>query len=263
MIRTFKFYVGNSYKWYAWDPVIYIHALHEKDICVLVTLLAFAFGEFWRVCVCMVCLQIRCLKGQRSLPNRTSFDRIHFVNHYGGDNESYQSSDEDGVKLPLNVPPRPGGGRITLHPQLGDTDSDADEDGESLRLTVPSSNSHKSTTVWPPSDTNAPDRNLQGSCTWEFIVASRSRTAICFCTARGSEIFFTNQESGFGSTSALCILFLPKWARCLNRKLPLHFGKKFRGLLCFLKPQYWKSLSLRGLFYAAHRSPREEPTCVV
>lgn len=97
--------------------------------------------------MCTVCLQVRCLKGQRGLPDRTNFDRIHIVNHYGGDDELYQSSDEDGVKLPLNVPSLQGGGRITLHPQLGDTDSEADEDGESLRLTVPSTSSHKSTTV--------------------------------------------------------------------------------------------------------------------
>ncbi|XP_053491782.1 ecotropic viral integration site 5 protein homolog isoform X4 [Ictalurus furcatus] len=89
--------------------------------------------------------EVRCLKGQRGLLDRTNFDRIHLVNHYRGDNESYQSSDEDGVKLPLNVTPCQGGGRIKLHPQLGDTDSD--EDGESLRLMVPSSSSHKSTTV--------------------------------------------------------------------------------------------------------------------
>ncbi|XP_046711313.1 ecotropic viral integration site 5 protein homolog isoform X5 [Silurus meridionalis] len=91
--------------------------------------------------------EIRCLKGQRGLPGRTNFDRIHIVNHYGGDNESYQSSDEDAVKLPLCVTPRQGDGRITLHPQLEDTDSEPDEDGESLRLTVPSNSSHKSTTV--------------------------------------------------------------------------------------------------------------------
>ncbi|XP_060775810.1 EVI5-like protein isoform X2 [Neoarius graeffei] len=89
--------------------------------------------------------EVRCLKGQRGLPDRTNFDRIHIVNHYGGDDESYQSSDEDGVKPPLNVTPLQGGGRIKLHPQLGDTDSEADEDGESLRLMVPSTS--KSTTV--------------------------------------------------------------------------------------------------------------------
>ncbi|XP_058258403.1 ecotropic viral integration site 5 protein homolog isoform X6 [Hemibagrus wyckioides] len=91
--------------------------------------------------------EIRCLKGQRGIPNRTNFDRIHIVNHYGGDDESNQSSDDDGVKLPLSVNPCRGGGRITLHPQLGDTDSEGDEDGESLRLEVPSNSSHKSTTV--------------------------------------------------------------------------------------------------------------------
>ncbi|KAL0191075.1 hypothetical protein M9458_013773, partial [Cirrhinus mrigala] len=42
---------------------------------------------------------IRCLRGQQGLRGQPSFDGIHIVNHYGGDNESYQSSDEDGVKL--------------------------------------------------------------------------------------------------------------------------------------------------------------------
>ncbi|XP_047670104.1 ecotropic viral integration site 5 protein homolog isoform X4 [Tachysurus fulvidraco] len=88
--------------------------------------------------------EIRCLKGQRGLPDCTNFDRIHIVNHYRRDDES---SDEDGVKLPLSMNPCRGGSRITLRPQLGDTDSEADEDGESLRLTVPSNSSHKSTTV--------------------------------------------------------------------------------------------------------------------
>ncbi|KAK3574406.1 hypothetical protein QTP86_006632 [Hemibagrus guttatus] len=91
--------------------------------------------------------EICCLKGQRGLPSRTNFDRIHIVNHYGGDDESNQSSDDDCVKLPLSVNPCRDGGRITLHPQLEDTDSEADEDGESLRLKVPSNSSHKSTTV--------------------------------------------------------------------------------------------------------------------
>ncbi|XP_031431289.1 EVI5-like protein isoform X2 [Clupea harengus] len=97
--------------------------------------------------------EVRCLKGQRGLSNPPSFDGIHIVNHYG-DTESYHSSDDDALaKLPN---PQGGGGgggsdagsvggRITLHADLEDTDSD--EDNESLRLTVPTNGSHKTTTV--------------------------------------------------------------------------------------------------------------------
>ncbi|XP_035380103.1 EVI5-like protein isoform X2 [Electrophorus electricus] len=91
--------------------------------------------------------EIRCLKGQRGLASHTGFDGIHIVNHYGGDDELYQSSDEDCMKLPSHVTARQGGGRITLHPQLVDSDSEEDEDGEELRLTVPPNSSHKTTTV--------------------------------------------------------------------------------------------------------------------
>ena len=69
-----------------------------------------------------------------------------------GANESYQSSDDDGVKDPnLQDPQQRSGRRIKLHPKLGDTDSEEeeeeDDDGEALRLSVPQSSSHKSTTV--------------------------------------------------------------------------------------------------------------------
>lgn len=78
--------------------------------------------------------------------NHSTFDGIHIVNHYVGDDGSYQSSDEDGVK---DTQQR-SGGRITLHPDLGDTESEEEvEDDEALRLSVPQSGSHKSTTVWP------------------------------------------------------------------------------------------------------------------
>uniref|UniRef100_A0A3Q1ATJ7 Rab-GAP TBC domain-containing protein n=1 Tax=Amphiprion ocellaris TaxID=80972 RepID=A0A3Q1ATJ7_AMPOC len=95
--------------------------------------------------------EIRCLKGQRGLASQPTFDGIHIVNHYVGDNESYQSSDEDGVKdSTLQNPQQRSGGRIRLRPNLVDTDSDEEEeeeDGEALRLSVPQSSSHKSTTV--------------------------------------------------------------------------------------------------------------------
>ncbi|XP_053177673.1 ecotropic viral integration site 5 protein homolog isoform X5 [Scomber japonicus] len=94
--------------------------------------------------------EICCLKGQRGMAKQAAFDGIHIVNHYVGDYESYHSSDEDGVKDPTlqDTQQRSGsGGRIRLRPNLGDTDSEDEEDGEALRLTVPSSGSHKSTTV--------------------------------------------------------------------------------------------------------------------
>ncbi|XP_053285766.1 ecotropic viral integration site 5 protein homolog isoform X4 [Pleuronectes platessa] len=98
--------------------------------------------------------EIFSLKGKRSLANQPSFDGIHIVNHYVGD-ESYQSSDEDGVKAPTLQDTQPrSSSRVRLRPNLGDTDSeeeeeeeeDDDDDGEALRLSVPPS-SHKSTTV--------------------------------------------------------------------------------------------------------------------
>ncbi|XP_073707273.1 ecotropic viral integration site 5 protein homolog isoform X3 [Garra rufa] len=90
--------------------------------------------------------EIRCLRGQR-LPGQPSFDGIHIVNHYGGDNESYQSSDEDGVKLSPQLTGHQVRGRITLHPNLEDSESEGDEEGDALRLSVPSNGSHKTTTV--------------------------------------------------------------------------------------------------------------------
>ncbi|XP_013764771.1 ecotropic viral integration site 5 protein homolog isoform X2 [Pundamilia nyererei] len=92
--------------------------------------------------------EIRCLKGQRGrLANQPTFDGIHIVNHYRAADESYQSSDDDGVKVsPLQVPQQRS--RIKLHPKLEDTDSDEEEeDGEALRISVPQSSSHKTTSV--------------------------------------------------------------------------------------------------------------------
>lgn len=91
--------------------------------------------------------EIRCLRRHQGLPNQHSFDGIHIVNHYGGDNESYQSSDEDGVKLSPHLTAHQIRGRITLHPNLEDSESEGDEEGDALRLTVPSNVSHKTTTV--------------------------------------------------------------------------------------------------------------------
>ncbi|KAM3619639.1 uncharacterized protein V6R79_011153 [Siganus canaliculatus] len=97
--------------------------------------------------------EVRCLKGQRALTNQPTFDGIHIVNHYVGDDASYQSSDEDIVKDPsLQDTQPPSGGRIRLRPNIRDTDSEEEEeeeeeDNEALRLSVPPSSGHKSTTV--------------------------------------------------------------------------------------------------------------------
>ncbi|XP_016346807.1 EVI5-like protein isoform X2 [Sinocyclocheilus anshuiensis] len=87
--------------------------------------------------------EIRCLRGQQGLPDQPSFDGIHIVNHYGGDNESYQSSDDDGVKLSPQLTRHQVRGRITLHANLEDSESEGDEEEDALRL----SGSHKTTTV--------------------------------------------------------------------------------------------------------------------
>ncbi|XP_058493994.1 EVI5-like protein isoform X1 [Solea solea] len=95
--------------------------------------------------------EICCLKGQRVLSTQPTFDGIHIVNHY----ESYQSSDEEGIKVPaLQETQQRSSGRIRLRPNLRDTDSDEEEeeeeeeeDSEALRLSVPQSSSHKTTAV--------------------------------------------------------------------------------------------------------------------
>lgn len=86
------------------------------------------------------------------MTSQPTFDGIHIINHYVGDDGSYQSSDEDGVKGPtLQDSQQRSGGRIRLQPNLHDTDSEEEEeeedDEEALRLSVPQSGSHKSTTV--------------------------------------------------------------------------------------------------------------------
>ncbi|XP_040534139.2 ecotropic viral integration site 5 protein homolog isoform X4 [Gallus gallus] len=40
-------------------------------------------------------IQIKCLKGQKDFSDQPTFDGIHIVNHFTGDDESFHSSDED------------------------------------------------------------------------------------------------------------------------------------------------------------------------
>ncbi|XP_051563183.1 EVI5-like protein isoform X1 [Myxocyprinus asiaticus] len=91
--------------------------------------------------------EVRCLRGQKGIPDQPNFDGIHIVNHYRGDNESYQSSDEDGVKLSPHLTGHQVRGRITLHPNLEDSESEGDDEGDALRLTLSSNVSCKTTTV--------------------------------------------------------------------------------------------------------------------
>ena len=103
-------------------------------------------------------MQVCCLKGQRSSAGQpSSYDGVHIVNHYTGGSgvgEPFHSSDDEDSATgagPAGGPLRgvgPGRGRVRLQPNLDDTDSDGEnDDGEALRLSLPSSVPHKSTTV--------------------------------------------------------------------------------------------------------------------
>ncbi|XP_028817335.1 EVI5-like protein isoform X2 [Denticeps clupeoides] len=96
--------------------------------------------------------EIRCLRGQRGVAAPPSFDGIHIVNHYCAADESDRSSDEDAAAITISLPShlearQAAGGRVTLHPDLGETDSEGDEDGADLRLSVPPGVGRKTTTV--------------------------------------------------------------------------------------------------------------------
>ncbi|XP_054141748.1 ecotropic viral integration site 5 protein homolog isoform X3 [Melozone crissalis] len=77
--------------------------------------------------------EIKCLKGQRSFSDQPTFDGIHIVNHFTGDDESFHSSDEDfltnsiqesGVNFHL---PRRTGQMSLDHTLVDSSDSDAEE----------------------------------------------------------------------------------------------------------------------------------------
>ncbi|XP_068263077.1 ecotropic viral integration site 5 protein homolog isoform X1 [Nyctibius grandis] len=77
--------------------------------------------------------EIRCLKGQRDFSDRPTFDGIHIVNHFTGDDESFHSSDEDfitnsiqesGVNFHLH---RRTGQMALDHRVVDSSDSDTEE----------------------------------------------------------------------------------------------------------------------------------------
>ncbi|NWW46748.1 EVI5 protein, partial [Pedionomus torquatus] len=77
--------------------------------------------------------EIKCLKGQRDFSDQPTFDGIHIVNHFTGDDESFHSSDEDfitnsiqesGVNFHLHRRP----GQMALdHTVVDSSDSDTEE----------------------------------------------------------------------------------------------------------------------------------------
>lgn len=260
VIDTFceKCYVGNcvSDDMHAQD-VFHLFMLMRKNIleftymfCMMKTLCSsLVYWEFWYVCT--VCSQIRCLKGQRGLPDCTNFDRIHIVNHYRRDDES---SDEDGVKLPLSMNPCRGGSRITLRPQLGDTDSEADEDGESLRLMVPSNSSHKSTTVWPPTLTHTHQTAACGEVTPE---SSSSHPDLKLPSASVLEILKSSvqtENQDFYSHLPYSFCFCQNEPDVYITELVFAIWQEIQWLVVLFKAtldwsKYWKSLRLYRLFY--------------
>ncbi|XP_036409681.1 EVI5-like protein isoform X1 [Megalops cyprinoides] len=93
--------------------------------------------------------EIRCLRGQRAVSSQPTFDGIHIVSHYMGDEELYQSSDEDTSKgdpcdLPSPYEPQRNSSRIVLHSNMVDTDSDPEEDGLHLSVSTADSQAQKS-----------------------------------------------------------------------------------------------------------------------
>ncbi|NWV58308.1 EVI5 protein, partial [Daphoenositta chrysoptera] len=77
--------------------------------------------------------EIKCLKGQRNFSDQPTFDGIHIVSHFTGDDESFHSSDEDfitnsiqesGVNFHL---PRRTGQMSLDHTLVDSSDSDTEE----------------------------------------------------------------------------------------------------------------------------------------
>ncbi|NXC50973.1 EVI5 protein, partial [Penelope pileata] len=77
--------------------------------------------------------EIKCLKGQRDFSDQPTFDGIHIVNHFTGDDESFHSSDEDFItnsiqESGVNFHLHRRTGQMALDHAVGDSsDSDAEE----------------------------------------------------------------------------------------------------------------------------------------
>ncbi|XP_013816812.1 ecotropic viral integration site 5 protein homolog isoform X6 [Apteryx mantelli] len=77
--------------------------------------------------------EIKCLKGQRDFSDQPTFDGIHIVNHFTGDDESFHSSDEDFItnsvqESGVNFHLCRRTGQMALDPTIVDSsDSDTEE----------------------------------------------------------------------------------------------------------------------------------------
>ncbi|NXT82265.1 EVI5 protein, partial [Zapornia atra] len=81
--------------------------------------------------------EIKCLKGQRDFSDQPTFDGIHIVNHFTGDDESFHSSDEDFITNSIQE----SGVNFHLHRRTGQMSldhtvvdsSDSDTEGSVLQ----------------------------------------------------------------------------------------------------------------------------------
>ncbi|XP_059678239.1 ecotropic viral integration site 5 protein homolog isoform X1 [Gavia stellata] len=88
--------------------------------------------------------EIRCLKGQRDFSDQPTFDGIHIVNHFTGDDESFHSSDEDFITSSIqesgvnfHVPRRTGqmaSDRTAVDSSDSDTEESALQTGNSDKM---------------------------------------------------------------------------------------------------------------------------------
>ncbi|XP_066857689.1 ecotropic viral integration site 5 protein homolog isoform X3 [Anser cygnoides] len=109
------------------DQIAELHHELLRIIQLETKLRLYKLKSLWRS------LLIKCLKGQRDFSDQPTFDGIHIVNHFTGDDESFHSSDEDfitnsiqesGVNFHLH---RRTGQMALDHTVVDSSDSDAEE----------------------------------------------------------------------------------------------------------------------------------------
>ncbi|NXN12439.1 EVI5 protein, partial [Indicator maculatus] len=87
--------------------------------------------------------EIKCLKGQRDFSDQPTFDGIHIVNHFTGDDESFHSSDEDFITDSTQE----SGVNFRLHRRTGQMALDStvvdSSDSDTEESALPSGNSDK------------------------------------------------------------------------------------------------------------------------